>query len=132
MRGKKPAGFFEKMIGAPSRWVGDPIRVHLNLLLNTRAGSVPHLPDYGVPDMSTFYSDYPASRVKLAAVIEDLIRKYEPRLHNPFVKPIEFGKNDFRLSFLITGEIDEYGEVAVVKYRTTISSNGQTAFSDED
>ena len=28
---------------------GDPVRTHLALLLNTPAGAVPNLPDYGCP-----------------------------------------------------------------------------------
>jgi type VI secretion system protein len=114
------------------RWVGDPIRIHLNLLLNTRVGSVPHLPDYGVPDMSSFFSDYPASMSKLRAVIEDLIRKYEPRLLDPHVQLTETGTSEFRVSFLITGEIEEDDEMAFVKYRTTISSTGQAALGEGD
>ena len=125
------------MIGAPSRWVatpdrwvGDPILIHLNLLLNTRVGSVPHLPDYGVPDMSSFYSDYPASRVRLAALLQALIKRYEPRLKDPYVRPIGYGEDDFRLSFLIKGRVEEGDDVADVEYRTMVSSNGQTIFKD--
>ncbi len=138
-RHRDSRGFFEKMVGSvpgqpasPSRWVGDPVRVHLNLLLNTREGAVPHLPDYGVPDMSSYYSDYPASMGHLRAVIEELIRKYEPRLHNPHVRLIDTDEGEFRVSFLITGEIEEDDEVTLVKYRTTISSNGQAALANAE
>lgn len=129
------AGFLERMLGplpgqphTPMRWVGEPVLTHLALLFNTRRGAIPHLPDYGLPDVSSFYSEYPASLGELRALIERLIKKYEPRLQNPKVRLI--GKpeeKEFRASFLITGEIDEGEEVARVRYRTTITSTGLAA-----
>ena len=76
------AGFLEKMLAPLSgeekpstlRWVGDPIRDHLTLLLNAHKGSVEHLPDYGMPDMATFYADYPASLTGLRKAVEELIQ----------------------------------------------------------
>lgn len=132
-RGPGHDGFFEKLVGplphGPSeagRWVGDAVRIHLVELLNTRRGSVPHLPDFGVPDMSSFYSDYPASTAELRRVLQHLVEKYEPRLLHPEVQLLETGQNEFRVSFLITGEIEDAdGESDFVKYRTTISGNGQ-------
>ena len=129
-------GFLEKMLGplpgprpgSPVRWVGDPVRTHLALLLNTRRGSVPNLPDFGLPDVSSFYSDYPKSLSTLRSLIEELIRKYEPRLMNPRVRLIETRRNEFRAAFLISGEVeDELEEVSQVTYRTTISSSGHAA-----
>lgn len=62
-------GFLERMLAPLSgradrranRWLGDPIRNHLVLLLNARQGSNPLLPDYGLPDVTSFYSEYPVS-----------------------------------------------------------------------
>jgi type VI secretion system protein len=132
-------GFLEKMLGplgkreheAQARWVGDPVRTHLTLLLNTRRGSVPSQPDYGLPDVSGFYSEYPASLSDLRAIMEEMIAKYEPRLCSPRVRIIETDRKEFRVSFLITGEIEEEdGGTAVVQYRTTISSNGRAEIGD--
>jgi type VI secretion system protein len=129
------AGFLEKMLGPlPSsvqrtwpRWVGDPVRNHLALLLNSRMGSVSCLPDYGLPDVSTFYTDYPGSLTELRVLVQKLIEKYEPRLLNVRVRLIESDTAEFKASFLITGEIEADGESVVVQYRTTISNNGQIA-----
>jgi type VI secretion system protein len=86
------------------RWVGDPVRSHLALLLNTRRGAVQVLPDYGLPDVSSFFSGYPASLAELRGVVERLVKKYEPLL-NARVRLIE-SDTEFRAPFLITGEIE--------------------------
>ncbi len=128
-------GLLEKLLGpipgssdrSPVRWVGDPVRDHLVLLLNTRQGSVRHLPDFGMPDMASFYSEYPASISSLRAAVETLIRTYEPRLHNVRVVPdADVQGWEFRVSMVITGEVEEPDGVVRVRYRTTISSSGHT------
>jgi type VI secretion system protein len=128
------AGFLEKMLGPLPRkssdtmaaWIGDPIRVHLGWLLNARQGSVEHLPDFGLPDMASYYADYPASLAGLRTVVEELIRKYEPRLHNVRVQLLDVGTGEFRISLMISGEIEEDDGKARVTYRTTISREGHT------
>ena len=106
--------------------IGDPIRDHLNYLLNTRQGSVVHLPDYGMPDMASFYSDYPSSVTGLRTAVEQLIQKYEPRLENVQVRLLEAETGEFRVSLFITGELEEAEGGTRVTYRTTIHSEGHT------
>lgn len=128
-------GFLEKTLGSlpgeaqphAVRWVGDPVRVHLSLLLNSRRGSVEHLPDYGLPDVSSFYSEYPASLGQLRSLVEQLIKKYEPRLANVRVRLLETNVKEFRASFLIAGDVEVLGERVAVQYRTTITSSGRAA-----
>jgi type VI secretion system protein len=117
---------------AGGRYVGEPVRTHLTLLLNTRQGAVPNLPDYGLPDVSSFYSDYPNSIGELRAHLERLIRKYEPRLLGARVKRLSADDKDFRVAFLISGEIEDDGRAARVQYRTTISANGRAALESDD
>lgn len=126
-------GFLEKIVGPlPGeatklnlRWVGDPIRDHLTLLLNARRGSVEHLPDYGMPDMASFYADYPASLTGLRQAVEELIKVYEPRLQNPRVRLVEAETGDFRVSLVISGEIEEPDGQSRVTYRTVFFSDGR-------
>lgn len=134
-------GFLEKMLGpvpgaggrsAAPRWVGDPVRDHLALLLNSRQGSVANLPDYGLPDMSSFFSEYPTSLSDLRGLIEKLLRKYEPRLLDPVVRLVESDATEFRASFLILGDIETApDERSRVQYRTTISGSGHASLGDE-
>ena len=132
------AGFLEKMLAplagedTPStlRWVGDPIRNHLTLLLNAHKGSVEHLPDYGMPDMASFYADYPASLTGLRKAVEELVQTYEPRLLNPQVRLVEADKGEFRISLIISGEIEESEGGTRVTYRTTFFSDGRAELDD--
>lgn len=49
-------------------------------ILNSRAGSLTHLPDYGLPDMGLILQGLPASAHGVMTTMEDTLRKYEPRL----------------------------------------------------
>jgi type VI secretion system protein len=130
-------GFLEKMLGPlpgdklnrGQDWCGDPVRAHLGWLLNARRGMVEHLPDYGLPDMASYYSDYPASLVALRTIVEELIIKYEPRLQNVEVRLLEVGTGEFRISLMISGEIEEAEGQTRVTYQTTISREGRTELS---
>jgi type VI secretion system protein len=64
----------------------DSIKAHLNRLLNARTGSLAHMPDYGLPDVTELYQDLPYSVVTLTKAIENVIAKYEPRLQNVKIK----------------------------------------------
>jgi type VI secretion system protein len=58
------------------------VREHLVRLLNTRRGSLVHLPTYGVPDIGEIYRGLPYSLNHLKNIIIYLIEHYEPRLKN--------------------------------------------------
>jgi type VI secretion system protein len=64
----------------------DTIKTHLNRLLNARAGSLIHMPDYGLPDVTEIYQDLPYSVITLIKAMETIIAKYEPRLQNVKIK----------------------------------------------
>lgn len=49
-------------------------------ILNSRAGTLAHLPDYGLPDMSDTLQGLPASAQKLINTMTHTLLKYEPRL----------------------------------------------------
>lgn len=128
-------GLLEKLLGPISgarvqdsveTWVGDPIRKHLWVLLNARQGSVEHLPDYGMPDLSSVYPDVSASYAELERTVQALILKYEPRLLNPRVEAQKNTKAHqfLNASLIITGEIETPEGNSRVTYRTTISRDG--------
>ena len=86
----------------------ESIRGHLSILLNTRRGAIPHLPDYGLPDSTEVSMRDRYSIVNFGRAIEETVRKYEPRLMQVRVKPIELDPDavgDFRLGFLLEARI---------------------------
>ena len=53
---------------------------NLQRILNGRAGTLSHLPDYGLPDMGRILQGLPASAHGLMSTMADTLLKYEPRL----------------------------------------------------
>lgn len=93
---------------------------NLNYLFATRAGSLAHLPDYGLPDITEIYSDVPDSVLKLQVAIKKAAEKYEPRLRRIRVEHQRSDPFSMRLVFLISGELQNR---TTVRFETTFSSN---------
>lgn len=49
-------------------------------ILNSRAGTLSHLPDYGLPDMGVILQGLPAAAHELMGALANTLLKYEPRL----------------------------------------------------
>lgn len=49
-------------------------------ILNSRAGTLSHLPDYGLPDMGTVLQGLPSTAQGLMTTMKKTLLKYEPRL----------------------------------------------------
>jgi type VI secretion system lysozyme-like protein len=56
------------------------IQAHLHRLFNTRKGSLAHLPDYGIPDLTGVFDEMPRSLHIFMNEIKRAILRYEPRL----------------------------------------------------
>jgi type VI secretion system protein len=61
---------------------------NLQRILNSRAGTLSHLPDYGLPDMGLILQGLPASAQDLIHVMANTLRKYEPRLAAVRIEPL--------------------------------------------
>jgi type VI secretion system protein len=99
---------------------------HLNRLFNTREGSLPHLKDYGLPDISEIYRKMPHGIEELQKAIKRTVEKYEPRLRKVKVTPRETDPKDFRLVFILSGELAEGG---LVRFQTTFTSMGNSSIA---
>jgi type VI secretion system protein len=97
---------------------------HLNRLFNTREGSLPHLKDYGLPDISDIYRKMPHGIEELQKAIKRTIEKYEPRLAKVKVVPKDTDPKEFKLVFILTGELREGG---LVRFQTTFTSMGNSS-----
>ncbi|VVM59081.1 hypothetical protein PS862_03976 [Pseudomonas fluorescens] len=53
---------------------------NLQRILNSRAGTLSHLPDYGLPDMGLILQGLPGTAHALMRSMGDTLLKYEPRL----------------------------------------------------
>jgi type VI secretion system protein len=94
---------------------------NLTRLFNTRRGSLDHMPDYGLPDITQVYRDLPYSIDGLRAAIKDVVERYEPRLRRVRVEKHEKeGDFDMRVSFIVSGELMKGQKV---QFQTTFTSN---------
>lgn len=116
--------------GRPPSSVYEAIKDHLVVLLNTRRGSIHHLPDFGLPDLADIYKGYPESLHYLGAEIRRTIEKYEPRLIHLKVELVSSSSDYFEANYAITGYLRESdGKTASVTFRTMISQGGKTQIS---
>ncbi len=107
----------------PAQWKLRSIVDNLSRLFNTRRGSVAHLPDYGLPDITQVYRDLPLSLDSLRAAIKQVVEKYEPRLRRVRVEQQVQGpeaKFDMRVTFIVSGELQQGQKV---QFQTTFKSN---------
>lgn len=92
---------------------------NLRRLFNTRQGSVEHLPDYGLPDLHSLYRDMPWGAEQLKKLIEEVVRKYEPRLSGVVVTYQETDIHHMRLVFVLRAKLDKK---TIVRFQTTFTS----------
>jgi type VI secretion system protein len=55
---------------------------NMQRILNCRAGTLAHLPDYGLPDMTKILQGMPGTAHQLMGTLSEVLLKYEPRLKN--------------------------------------------------
>lgn len=96
---------------------------HLWRMFNTRQGSIPHLADYGLPDISEIYRKLPASLKEFETTILNLTIKYEPRLERVRIRPLVTAPHEFRLSFELSA-IMRGGDR--ISFQTSFNSTGET------
>ena len=53
---------------------------NMQRILNSRAGALAHLPDYGLPDMGQILQGLPATAHGLMRSMQETLIRYEPRL----------------------------------------------------
>jgi type VI secretion system lysozyme-related protein len=98
--------------GVPlDRQLRDSIVKHLRNLFNTRAGSVPIDPNYGMPDMSNIAGSFAMGTIESLseAFIRQVIR-YEPRLQQPRITVEDETRDVITLRFELSGQISSTSE----------------------
>lgn len=102
----------------------DSILGHLRLILNTRQGSVPIAPDFGVPDFLDFLQTYPDSVREIESSICMAIQTYEPRLSGVRVTFLPQEDDILALRFQIAAQITGDGRPNVY-FETIVDTDGK-------
>lgn len=93
---------------------------NIERILNTRRGSVKHIPDYGLPDLSIIYRHLPSSLSLLQKFITMTVLKYEPRVQALQIQLIENKSSDFIIAYELLCQLKEVG---YIRFSTTFNGD---------
>lgn len=94
---------------------------NMQCILNTRAGTLNHLPDYGLPDMTKILQGMPGTAHMLIETLSAVLLKYEPRLKSLTVQLLE-QMQPGELRYAIDAELKGAG---LVRYGTEFMPEGK-------
>lgn len=94
---------------------------NMQRILNCRAGTLAHLPDYGLPDMAKILQGMPGTAHQLMGMLSEVLLKYEPRLKNVDVV-IQEQTQPGKLRYAIDAELKGIG---LVRYGTEFMPEGR-------
>ena len=94
---------------------------NMQQILNCRAGSLAHLPDYGLPDMTKILQGMPGTAHQLMDIFSAVLLKYEPRLKKVSVALLEQTQPG-KLRYAIDAELKGVG---LVRYGTEFMPEGK-------
>jgi type VI secretion system protein len=106
----------------------DSILEHLRRILNTRQGSVPIDPLFGVPDFTNLAGSFTSGTT--GQMIEDMsrmIQRYEPRLRQPQISFTAVQDEVLSLAFAISGFIAVDDREIPVRLTSHVASNGKVS-----
>ncbi|MBF0170493.1 MAG: type VI secretion system baseplate subunit TssE [Nitrospinae bacterium] len=99
---------------------------HLRHILNTRQGSALIDPDYGVPEFTNLVGTFEAGEVTdVAADMERIIRRYEPRLSSVKVTFAPKENDNLTLRFSVSGEVQADDRTIPLTIETAITAEGR-------
>lgn len=94
---------------------------NLQRILNSRAGSLAHLPDYGLPDMTLILQGMPGTVHQLKTTLATTLLKYEPRIQDINVVILEQTRPG-ELRYAIEAELHDGG---LVRFGTEFMPEGK-------
>lgn len=94
---------------------------NMQRILNCRAGTLAHLPDYGLPDMTKILQGMPGTAHQLITILSAVLLKYEPRLSKITVVMQEQTQPG-ELRYAIDAELKGIG---LVRYGTEFMPEGK-------
>ncbi|ELX8379056.1 type VI secretion system baseplate subunit TssE [Providencia vermicola] len=94
---------------------------NIRRILNARAGSIEHLPDYGLPDMSKLIQGLPGTAHNMMNLLSKTLLKYEPRIKS--LSLVLLPQNSFgTLRYALEVELYEKG---LIRYGTEFVPDGR-------
>lgn len=94
---------------------------NIERILNCRAGSLAHLPNYGLPDLHSVMQSLPGSSYKLMNIIQKVLLEYEPRLKSISIDLISEEKTG-ALYYTIKAQLHKVG---LVRFGTEFVPEGR-------
>ena len=94
---------------------------NMQRILNSRSGTLAHLPDYGLPDMTKILQGMPGTAHQLISTLSAVLLKYEPRLRKITVVMLEQTRPG-ELRYAIDAELKGVG---LVRYGTEFMPEGK-------
>lgn len=94
---------------------------NMQRILNCRAGTLAHLPDYGLPDMTKILQGMPGTAHQLIGIFSAVLLKYEPRLKSVSVT-LQTQTQPGELRYAIDAELKGVG---LVRYGTEFMPQGK-------
>ncbi|MEM5310269.1 type VI secretion system baseplate subunit TssE [Paraburkholderia sp. JHI869] len=98
------------------------VQDNIERILNSRRGSLAHLPDFGLDDLSEIYRHLPSSTHKLRNAIESTLLKYEPRLKSIEIE-VQTPEPGMMVSFTMKCHLHREG---LVRFDTVFTPDGRT------
>lgn len=94
---------------------------NMQRILNCRAGTLSHLPDYGLPDMSKILQGMPGTAHSLLTTLSVTLLKYEPRLKK--LNVVLLGQST--PGYLEYGIDAELKDIGLVRFGTAFMPEGR-------
>ncbi len=98
------------------------VRDNIERILNTRRGSLAHLPNFGLDDLSEIYRHLPASVQRLRRAIEAALLDYEPRLRAVDIE-VQIPEPGMTVMFTLSCHLHREG---LVRFDTVFVPDGKT------
>ncbi|NML32725.1 type VI secretion system baseplate subunit TssE [Paraburkholderia antibiotica] len=98
------------------------VQASIRRILNTRAGALKHVPDYGLPDLTEVYRNLPSSVNDLRNQMESTLLKFEPRLRSVGIEINDNPDPGLLASFTMVCHLKKAG---LVRFGTYFESPGR-------
>ncbi|RMF15017.1 MAG: type VI secretion system baseplate subunit TssE [Gammaproteobacteria bacterium] len=101
------------------------VMTHVGRMLQIRAGSVPGLPDFGVPDFNDLVFEFPDAIYRIGRSIRSFLLAYEHRLDHVEVVYTPDPDQPLQLKFRIDARLRPHLGGQPLAFFTVMTSNGR-------